>query len=120
MVDKNMDGFALREILKNLYEWGIDLELWAAVPGFPLYMASTRGKIAHLKRFERPLSYNSRRPGYIRVFLYAGKQKRMRYVHGLVVLAYLDHSGQFPQVDHMDSNRFNNYLWNLRPASYGE
>ena len=52
--------------------------------------------------------------GYMRVSLGRGAQ---RYVHRLVAEAFLPNPESLPQVDHVDGNRTNNRLDNLRWVS---
>lgn len=52
--------------------------------------------------------------GYYRVALGRGAQK---YVHRLVAEAFLPNPNNLPQVDHVDGNRLNNAVENLRWVS---
>ena len=38
-------------------------------------------------------------------------------VHRAVLASFVDQSGGYPQVDHVDGQPSNNYLVNLRPAT---
>ena len=55
--------------------------------------------------------------GYLRIALGRGK---CRYVHRLVALAFLPNLENLPQVDHIDGNRKNNHVNNLRWVSAKE
>lgn len=89
-----MDGPALRALLRDASALGIDLRVWASVPGFPKYRVSSRGEVQHVLkpyRYLRPAVSNL----YFRVNLRACSGRYNRFVHSLVVLAFLDRSGSF-------------------------
>ncbi len=51
--------------------------------------------------------------GYLRVTLSKNGKKKVRLVHRLVALTFIDNSKNLPQVNHKDGNRKNNNLSNL-------
>lgn len=84
-------------------------EQWRPIAGFPNYQVSNRGRVMNLMR-GKVLGdrYNSH--GYKQV-----KLKGKYYtVHRLVALAFLDNPNNLPQVDHIDENKGNNDVSNLR------
>ena len=62
-------------------------------------------------RLLRPFEHTT---GYLRVAL--GRQN-LHYVHRLVAQSFLSNPGNLPQVDHVDGNKKNNSLKNLRWVS---
>lgn len=100
------------------------MEIWKDIPGFEgLYQASTLGNIRSLDRIApngrfmkgivvKPVS---RPDGYMQITRYMGNGKhKIELVHRLVAIAFL---GEIPQgyvVDHIDHNRANNAVGNLR------
>lgn len=86
-------------------------EAWRAVPGFPGYEVSDRGRVRSLQRGRpRILRPDRGNRGHLRVTLYRGGQRHVRWVHQLVLLA---HEGE-PIVLHADDDPTNNALGNLR------
>lgn len=80
---------------------------WAGVP---------RRNLPHRVRIDKVkiLRANVHTTGYLRIALGRGKHC---YVHRLVAEAFLPNPESLPQVDHVDGNRTNNRLDNLRWVS---
>jgi hypothetical protein len=101
-------------------------ETWAEVPGTEgRYSVSNLGAVrsnwsdipqrnlTHRKRIEKMTQLRAwvHTTGYMRVSLGRGAH---RYVHRLVAEAFLPNPESLPQVDHIDGNRHNNQVDNLR------
>ena len=91
-------------------------ERWAAIPGFSRYEVSSLGNVRRVadKYQMKPVLDG----GYLRLRLPGDDKKRYaRRVHCLVALAFLQNPDNLPSVDHIDRNKVNNALINLRWAS---
>ena len=106
-------------------------EEWLAVPGFEgLYEVSNTGKLKSLeredvvvtnnkqpfkrKRSERLLTQYIDRYGYMKVYLYKCGKPHYLTVHRLVASAFLANPENKTSVDHIDCNKTNNRVENLR------
>ena len=104
-------------------------EIWKDVAGYEsIYQVSNLGRVKTKQRRSKPyrgsvgtshlVKEKIRKPsvknGYYFLWLYDGKgSRRMEYVHRLVGLNFLvDRDG--PHVDHIDGDRKNNVVTNLR------
>ncbi len=83
------------------------------VPG---YMVSNTGKVKSLKS-SRGISAYENDDGYLIVPLRNSsidQQQCKRPVHRLVALAFIDNPNNKPEVDHIDQDKTNNHVDNLR------
>ena len=85
---------------------------WKAIPGFTKYEASTDGEIRNCFT-EKVLSPNLV-GGYYEVGL-SGDGELIKYkVHRLVALTYINNPNDYDKVDHIDNDKLNNNVENLR------
>jgi hypothetical protein len=104
-------------------------EIWKDIPGYQgLYQASNLGRIRSLDHNIKRDSYNIHnvklkgrifnptvhQSGYLRTPLRKGGITKHIYVHNLIALTFLGQKINGYDVDHIDHNRKNNYLSNLR------
>lgn len=93
------------------------MEVWKECFGFSKYEVSTEGRVRN-KKTKRILSTYSDDRGYIKVGLSSDSNKKcVVKVHRLVALTYLAQPDELSQVDHINRNRADNRLENLRWAS---
>ena len=98
-----------------------DLEIWDHIKGYEgLYKVSTKGNVFSIRR-NKFIKANPCKKGYYCVGLYKDKTKETFKVHKLVTNTFYfaeDYEGY--QVDHIDRNKKNNNLLNLRFCSNAE
>lgn len=93
-----------------------DDEIWKDIDGFEgLYAVSTKGRVRNLKR-GRILTGGYNKDGYKLITL----KGKTYTIHKLVALAFLDNPHNLPQVDHIDENKGNNDVSNLRWVTISE
>ena len=95
----------------------IEMELWNPVRGFEtLYQVSNEGRVMSLKCGRTKLMKTPPANGYPSVCLVKDKAKHSMRVHRLVAEAFLQPVLDKPEIDHIDRNRSNNRVVNLRYA----
>lgn len=91
------------------------------IPNYPDYLISRLGYIISLKHGkERIIKATPNDRGWLCVTLYNNDVKKRLRVHRLVAETYIDNPYNLPTVDHIDRDKSNNHVDNLRWASVSE
>lgn len=104
------------------------MEIWKDIPGYNgLYQVSNLGNVKRKQKtyfcgtrnntkrvLEERLIIGDIARGYKRVGLYNNKKHKRFMVHRLVAQAFIPNPDNKPQIDHIDGNRLNNTVKNLR------
>ena len=93
------------EILEN--------EIWAKIKDHPNYSVSNKGRVRNDKRERMRKTYIDK-DGYLFVVLFRNKSNVIYRVHKLVANAFIPNPDNKPCVDHIDTNKLNNNVDNLR------
>lgn len=99
------------------------MEIWKTIPGYDKYKVSNLGRIKSLKYKEpKILKKKINIYGYEQIALTKNSKKKYYQVHQLVAMAFLNHKpcGHKIVVDHIDFDRTNNTLQNLRLTTQRE
>lgn len=84
-------------------------EHWVVIPGFENYEASNMGNIRNRRTGRILIQMLNKEGGYYRVNI-GGKHQ---YVHRLIAMAFFDEDITGKDVNHIDGDHWNNYLYNL-------
>lgn len=116
------------EFIKSI---SLEGEIWKDVIGYEgLYMVSSFGRVISLERKVsigksfRIVPFSIKKPNIINdrvnykryeYHLYKGKRERKAITaHRIVATAFIPNPNNYPSIDHIDGNPFNNHISNLR------
>jgi hypothetical protein len=89
------------------------------IPDFSNYTIDENGNVYN-KRLKRFLKPSLDKDTYKIVFLVSDDKKKLMKVHRLVALTFIPNPNNLPLIDHIDRNKSNNNITNLRWASHCE
>ena len=104
-------------------------EIWKDINGFEgLYQISNLGRVKSLERYsiqkhlieEKILNISHSQAGYVDVSLYKDGKRIHKKPHRLVAEAFIPNPNNLPEVDHIDTNKDNNRIDNLRWCTHSE
>lgn len=89
---------------------------------YPDYAVTKLGQVLSMKQYAgtslRELNYELTKNGYLRVTLSHNGVVKREYVHRLVATAFIPNPEGYVCIDHIDRNKTNNIVGNLRWVSY--
>ena len=97
----------------------VNREYFRAVSVFTNYEVSSVGRIRNSKT-GRVLKTQPRKDGYVGIQLSKDGKIKNLLTHRLVALAFIENPSEKPDVDHIDRNKANNSIDNLRWSTTSE
>jgi hypothetical protein len=94
-------------------------EVFKEVPGFPGYSISNLGNVKN-NETGRVLKAATNSRGYLLARLYENGKVNTFQIHRLVGLVFIENPEGKPQIDHIDNDKTNNCVENLRWATSSE
>ena len=95
-------------------------EIWKEIDGWSDYKVSTFGRVMSFRKYRdgKLLILCPDKYSYYRVTLCNKNKHKTCKIHRLVALTFLPNYYGLPTVDHIDQNKENNSIYNLRWASH--
>jgi hypothetical protein len=94
-------------------------DLWRPVKNYPNYLISRNGVIKNNIN-NLVIKQQINKNGYLFVGLYNNGERKMKKVHRLLADAFIDNPNNYNIVDHIDRNKNNNTINNLRWCTQSE
>ena len=94
----------------------INIEQWRLINGYDNYEISSHGRVRNNKT-SRIMKLILNRNGYFTIYLSRDGQPKFHNVHRLVAFAFLDRNEDQTDVDHINHNRKDNRIKNLRDVT---
>ena len=94
-------------------------EIYAQIKDFPNYCVSNLGNVKNATT-NQIIKQSANKEGYKRLNIYKNGKRCNKNVHQLVANAFLENVDNKPCIDHIDNNKENNNIENLRFATYQE
>jgi len=96
----------------------MDLNNFQEIKDFPNYMINKQGNIYSNKRNKLLKIYSKHKDKYKKITLRKNGKSYKKSIHRLLGIQYLDNPNNLPCIDHINRNRIDNSLSNLRWVSY--
>ena len=97
----------------------LDFECFLAIDGYDNYFISNFGNVKNSKT-NKILKHSNHRQGYKEIHLCKNGKRKIFKIHRLVAIAFLENPDNKPKVDHIDENKADNNVKNLRWATNQE
>ena len=86
------------------------------VPGYPNYQICESGRVFNTKTAKEVKMFKDK-DGYLTCAFYKNFKQQIKKIHRILASVFIPNPGNLPIVDHIDRNKTNNSLENLRWVS---
>jgi len=98
----------------------ITVETWKDIKGYEgYYQASNLGRIKSV-RSNKIMSVKKQSRGYPQINFHVNGVRKILYIHRIIAETFLQNNEKFKTVDHIDENKKNNSVLNLKWCSQNE
>ena len=119
----NLEWIVLKDRRKKYDTSSLDGEIWKDIPGYEeLYKISSFGRIisSYSKRILSPAISGHKGKGYYAITLVKNGIKKRFHIHKLVALSFIPNPDNFPCIDHINTDRYDNRVENLKWCSFSQ
>lgn len=88
------------------------MESWKEIKDFPNYQISSLGRVKN--KYDKILKNQLNNRGYYTIMLYNNYNYKLYSIHRLIAIYFIPNPDILPIVDHINRNRIDNSLENLR------
>lgn len=119
----NLEWVVVKDKRKKYDTSSLEGEIWKDIPQYEgLYKISSLGRVisSYSRKILSPNITGQKGKGYYAITLVKGRSKKRFYIHKLVALAFIPNPNNFPCIDHINTNRYDNRLENLKWCSFSQ
>jgi len=119
----NLEWVMVKDRRKRYDTLSLDGEVWKDIPEYEgLYKISSLGRIvsSYTRKILSPNITGHKGKDYYAITLVKDGVKKRFHVHKLVALAFIPNPNNFPCIGHINTNRYDNRLENLKWCSFSQ
>ena len=119
----NLEWIVLKDRRKKYDTSSLDGEIWKDIPNYEgLYKISSLGRIisSYSRRILSPTISGHKGKDYYAITLVKNGIKKRFHIHKLVALSFIPNPDNLPCIDHINTDRYDNRVENLKWCSFSQ
>ena len=119
----NLEWIVLKDRRKKHDTSSLDGEIWKDIPKYEgLYKISSLGRIisSYSRRILSPIISGHKGKDYYAITLVKNGIKKRFHIHKLVALSFIPNPDRLPCIDHINTDRYDNRVENLKWCSFSQ